>query len=247
MATPFGQPIYAEHEGDDPTQPAAAPEAEVLDINDPAFTSENIEINPEVDAYAFPPPPPDGRYRAKLKLSPRENAAKEKVDYLPAVWGSNPPQKVLVTGVEAAIIDPSGTFEGYKVYDRQVSTFIQREGSKVTTVLSFLQRPDGAPWATTTSKPHNLVAWMELLKQALAGEPEVGIETQWEWSCAACGEAAKKTGEKRPRSITGMHKFPQFKGKFSPEMRCSVNPAHGESRAQVRIARFLKIADLGKK
>src|SRR5271154_3080318 len=116
MATPFGQPIYSEE--DPTTQDAAGQAQEVIDINDPIFTSENIDVNPEVDAYAFPPPPPDGRYRSKIKLLQSKDATGQLVDYLPKKWGTNPPQLVLVTGIEASIIDPTGKYEGVRVFDR---------------------------------------------------------------------------------------------------------------------------------
>src|ERR1700677_5072396 len=113
----FGQPIYAPEE-DPTTAEVGGQPSEVLDPNDPVFTSENIDVNPDVDAYAFPPPPPDGKYRAKLKLVQHKNADGSLVDWYAATWGQNPPTKVLVTGVEASIIDPSGKFDGVKVYDR---------------------------------------------------------------------------------------------------------------------------------
>src|SRR6202453_1564423 len=121
----FGQPIYAPEE--DPTTAAVGEQPqEVLDPNDPVFTSENVDVNPEVDAYAYPPPPPDARYRAKLKLVQHKNADGSSVDWYPAKWGSNPPQPVLVAAVEASIVDPSGKFDGVKVFDRLVSTFVTR-------------------------------------------------------------------------------------------------------------------------
>jgi hypothetical protein len=246
MATPFGAPIYNEHEAEDPSLATAGDQAqEVIDPNDPRFTSENVDVNTEADAYAFPPPPPDARYRAKLKMVQRDDAQKQKVDWIAAKWGATNPQYVLVTSVEASIIDPSGKFDGYKVYDRNVSTFQSRDhGTKVATILARLKRPDGTPWVNVNNKPKTTKEWMELLRTALAGEPEIMIDTNWEWSCAGCGQESKKAGTKYAKSIVGMHKFPQFRGQFQPEMRCQVNPAHGESRAQVRIARFLGEQDL---
>jgi hypothetical protein len=246
MSTPFGAPIYSEAE-EHTAEDVASQAQEVLDPNDPIFTSENIDVNPEVDAYAYPPPPPDGKYRAKIKLLQREDAQKQKVDWLPAKWGTNPPQFVLVTGVEASIIDPSGKYDGVRVFDRLVSTFVSKDhGTKVATILARLKRPDGSPWITVTQKPRTQGGWLALFKQALAGEPEIGIETQWEWSCAQCAKEAKAKGEKPARSIAGMQKFPQHRGVYQAEMSCPVNKAHGESRAQVRIARFLSEGELKK-
>src|SRR5579859_7226573 len=122
-----------------------------------------------------------------------------------------------------------------------------RDGStKVATILGKLKRPDGTPWATAGTKLTGK-GWIDLFVKALAGEPEVGIETQWEWSCQECGKLAKDKGEKYPRSINGMHKFPpsrKVRGEFDPEMKCAVNPAHGYSRARVRIASVLSLAEI---
>jgi hypothetical protein len=242
MATPFGAPIF--NEAEDPTTQVGDSPLEVMDPNDPVFTSEDLNVNPDVDAYAYPPPPPDGKYRAKLKLAPHKNADGSFVDWYPAKWGKDK-TPVLVTGVEASIIDPTGKFDGVKVFDRLVSTLPNREsGTKVSTILAKLHRPDGSPWASVTNKPKSHVGWMSLLKQALAGEPEIGIETNWEWSCQDCGKDAQKAGESRPKGVKGMHKFPQHRGVFQPEMRCQIKPAHGESRAQVRIERFLSEGEL---
>jgi hypothetical protein len=227
---------------------------ELIDINDPAFTSEDLSVNPDADAYAQPAPPPDGKYRVKLKLARKKVGGEEK-DYIGAKWGQKNPQMVLVTGVEASIIDPSGKYDGIKAFDFNVSTFVGRDNAtKVNSILSKLRKPDGKLWYTSGAKmPPS--AWMQLLIQALAGEPEAGIETQWEYSCQACGEAAKKAGEAYPRSVVGMHKFPPEVDKaklaagqrYSPEMKCPLVPGHGYGRARISIGRFLSLDEVNKK
>jgi hypothetical protein len=215
---------------------------DVLDPNDPALTSEALDINTEGDAYAQPAPPPDGRYRAKLKLSQPENAQKQRVDYVPSRSNKPPVQSYFKTGIEASIIDPSGKYDGIKVYDRWVGTFVGRDGaSKVTTILGVLRKPDGSAWLEKGRK-YTHKELMDTLVRALAGEPEVEIETQWEWSCEGCGKEAKDAGKPYPRSITGMAKFPLDGSKSKPgapvhlpEMKCQVNQSHAYSRAQVRV------------
>ena len=245
----FGAPRASDATAAEPQQHDSTNDApqEILDPNDPQLVSEALDVNTEGDAYAFPPPPPDGKYHVKLKIAQPKDAQQQPVDWLPAVWGKANPQKVFVTGVEAGIIDPSGKFDGIKVFDFNVSTFMGRDKStKVSTILAKLKQPDGQPWVTKGMKlsPQE---WMKLLVKALAGEPECGIETTWEWSCQACGQEAKAKGEAYPRSIIGMHKFPQsrtVKGAYDPEMRCTINPAHQYSRARVQIARFLSLSEL---
>jgi len=220
---------------------------DVLDPNDPRLVSEPLDVNVDGDAYAFPPPPPDGKYRAKLKLVQKEDGQKQKVNYTTALWGRNTKQAVVVAHVQADIIDPSGKYDGIHVNDFNVSTFLGRDQStKVATILARLKRPDGSAWIPKGQRL-TVKDWGELLVKALAGEPEIGIETVWEWSCQKCGEEAKKKGESYPRAITGMHKFPPKQGKpgeYDPEMRCQVSPAHGYSRARIQVGRFLHLSEL---
>ena len=241
----FGQPQFETVvEPEAPSQNGAqeAPQ-EVIDPNDPRLTSEILEANLEADAYSFPPPPPDGKYRAKLKLVQQENSNKEKVDFISAIWGKNK-QAVLVAQIEASIIDANGKYDGIKVYDRNVSTFLSRDGAtKISTILARLRQPSGEPWVKPGQRLTSR-AFMDIFIKALAGEPEIGMETQWEWNCQKCGEEAKASKQSYPRPITGMHKFPQVQGKYSPELLCQVNKGHGYSRARATIARFLHLSEL---
>lgn len=226
---------------------------EDIDLNDPAFTSE-VLVNTEGDAYAQPAPPPDGRYRAKLKLEGLKDAAGAPVNYLPKRHTNRSgivDQVYLYTAIKAEIIDPSGKFDGISLFDSWVGTFQGRDGStKVATILARLKKPDGTPWITPGMRI-NQTAWMELFVKALAGEPEIGVETMWEWSCQGCGEEAKAAGRQYPKSIQGMGKFPLDASKskpgapaFSPEMKCQINPAHQFSRARATIARFIALGEL---
>jgi len=254
MASSFGAPVTGFTDPQQDAAPAANGAGldatqEILDPNDPQLTSEAIDVNTEGDAYAFPPPPPDGKYRVKIKLLAQDDGKGGKLDYIAKKHDKQ--GLYLATGVEAHIIDPTGKYDNIAVYDRWVGTFMGRDGStKVSTILARLKQPDGTPWVKPGARL-NHKQWMELFVKALAGEPEIGIETQWEWSCQGCGEEAKKAGKPYPKSIIGMQKFPPDASKSKPgavvyqsEMKCQVNPAHGYSRAQVRIARFLNLSEL---
>lgn len=227
---------------------------DLLDPNDPRLTSEELNANPDADAYAAPAPPPDQKWRVKLKLIRSKDGQGQEVDYLPKLWGAKNPQAVYVCGIQASIIDPSGKYDNLSAYDYNVSTFVGRDNAtKVTTIVGKLRRPDGSPWVAKGQRM-NPRAWMDTLVKALAGEPECGIESQWEWSCADCGKMAKASGNAYPRAIQGMHKFPEEKDKqkraagqaYSPEMKCQVNAAHGYSRARITIARFLSLDEVKK-
>lgn len=250
----FGDPQYANASPEELAAAAASPDAavEMIDPNDPALVSEALDTNLDGDAYARPAPPPAGIYRAKLKLVQTENAAKQKVDWYAARWGKQQPQLVAVASVEASLIDPSGKYDGIHVYDRNVSTFAGRDKShKIGTILGKLKRPDGSPWVRNGERMPP-AEWANRLVQALAGEPECGIEIDWEWSCAGCAKHAKDTGGEYPRRMVGMSRFPpeQDPAKrragnlFSPEMKCQVNPAHMYSRCQLVVARVLSLAEL---
>ena len=154
--------------------------------------------------------------------------------------------------IEARIIDPSGKYDNIPVFDRWVGTFINKDGShKVQTILARLVKADGTPWITKQTRL-NHKEWMDLFVKALQTEPEIGIETAWEWSCQGCGEEAKARGTDYPKSIVGMNKFPVDPTAskrtgvqtYTPDMACQLNKAHGYSGARATIARFLSLAEL---
>jgi hypothetical protein len=256
-AAAFGAPIQDLVQDDNHTQAASTNGAasnldqsqdvkEALDPNDPRFTSEALDVNTEGDAYAQPAPPPDGKYRAKLTLEKVRDDKQQEHDFMPMLSKKPPVQAYLATALKASIIDPSGKYDGIPLYDRWVGTFMGRDGStKVSTILARLKRPDGQPWIEKNRK-YNHKEWMDMLLKALAGEPEIGIETQWEWSCQGCGEEAKKSGGAYPKSVMGMNKFAYDAQKrmHVPEMKCQVNVAHGYSRARASISRFLSTSEL---
>lgn len=255
---------------------AGVPDApqELIDLDSPLLTSEQL-VNTEGDAYAQPAPPPDGKWRAKLKLQGLKHdgseaakklwpgkAEKDIVPYLVKTHKNKAgqvDQVYLYTGIEARIIDPSGKFDDLPLFDSWVGTFQGRDGStKVATILRLLKQPNGQPYveskagtapgaAVKAGQSLKQQEWMELFVKALAGEPEIGLESQWEWSCEGCGQEAKAQGKAYPKSITGMQKFPASKtvrGAFDPEMPCQVNKAHAYSRARATIARFIGLEDL---
>lgn len=258
MSSSFGAPSFestsAVADAAASPAPSDAPQ-DILDPNDPSLVSEELNVNVDADAYAQPAPPPDGKWRVKLKHLRPKNAQGQEVDYLPARWGSKNPQNIFVTGVEASIIDPAGKFDGLKAFDFNVSTFVGREhATKVTTLLMRLRQPDGKPWVAR-GEHISAKLWMDRLVKALAGEPECGIESVWEWSCPDCGKEAKAAGKPYPKALVGMHRFPAetdpAKRKagqlYSPEVKCQVNAAHGYSRCRITIGRFMSLEELAGK
>lgn len=249
--TQAGQPTEA------PVNGAAQPSTEVqsfVDENDPRLISEQVDVNVEGDAYAQPAPPPDGKYRLKLKLEGVEKADKSHVDFA-ATSTKKESLPYYHTRISATVIDPSGKFDGIKVYPEfggYVGTLTNKDKStKVATILARLKKPDGTKWVDAHTKLDQK-GWMELFVRALAGEPEIVGELQWQASCEQCGKDAKAAREagkdaSYPSSTNGMHRFPQESSGdkrkagqlFSPEVKCAANPAHGYARAQARIVKFL--------
>lgn len=236
--------------------PSDAPQ-EVIDENDPRLTSEALDVNVEADAYAVPAPPPDRLYRAKLKLTGIKVEGGENKPY---TTGSNKKsgKPFYKTQISCTIIDASGKYDGITVYPAfggGANTDLRKDGStQVTTILQRLKRPDGTPWAAAGTKL-NQKEWIELFVKALAGEPEIGIETQWEVSCLKCAEAAKAADYKDgyPSRTNGMHRFPQemdpAKRKagqlYSPELKCTKDPSHSYSKARAQVVRFLNLSEVG--
>ena len=247
MAADFTQPIQDTPQDATPDATSAAldAQADVPDPNDPRLTSEPLDIKEGVDVYAFPPPPPDAKYRAKIKIVPQDDGKGGKVDAVPKIHKDG--QLFYRHVVECSIIDhASGKYDGVKVYERWADTHVgPKGGSSVSTILDLLKKPDGTPWRTPGARLTHR-DYSDLFIKALAGEPEVGIETQWDWSCPDCGKLAKEKSEPYPRSMRGMQKFPQDASASKPghlvyqnEVQCQKVVAHGFSRAQIRIARFL--------
>jgi hypothetical protein len=230
--------------------------AEVINENDPRLVSEAIEMNESGDAYMQPAPVPDGIYRVKLKIMQIEDNGTKKDYKLALTKGKQGALRLpyYSTQLEATIISV-GPYENLRVFDSWVSTSRGRDNSsKIATILQKLRKADGSPYILPGStNGWNQKHWLDLYLQALATEPECGIETQWEWSCEACGKEAKETGGDYPRSITGMAKFQLDEEKtkankgvkvYSPELRCQLNPAHQYSKARPRIARVLSLDEL---
>ena len=221
-STDFSTPIYAqEAEAEESTasevsiDPAAQAAAEV-DLNDPSLLMQEIDADPNADAYAAPPPPPDGWYRMKLKQIDvkKKDGTKGQYAVLPDMDYSTSPwtQKVdpksgkklfyVGTAIEARIQDPGGKFDNIPVFDRFVDSRVDRrtKGVKILTILGALK--------VKVPTPYNGDVLIKTFLKALAGEPEADVEITWEGQASQSdSEAIKAKGLKVPR-VEGMHNFP---------------------------------------
>jgi hypothetical protein len=272
--TDFTAPIYHDHAEEETAhdEPAAHEEAdgsEVVDLNDPSLLLQELEgYDLAADPYAQPAPPPDGFYRAKLKQIDVKNdkgeavrvAQHQEMNYpgggapgVPVFLPSGKPKTYVQTAVEATIIDPGGKYDNIKVYDRFFDSRINRDGGvKMLHLLKVLNRmPTPADLAARKATKLNQVIVSEFVLKALAGEPEVDIQTQWEGQASQDDVAViKGKGGKAPR-VRGMNRFPQdpsTPGKYLPDMMQEVAKAGKFNvHAQAQLAGIFPVGTKTKK
>lgn len=237
----FGDVVYEGGEGTPETQAGGGNQLPLIDINDPRLTSEALD-DTSADAYAVPPPPPDGKWRAKIKAVEIKEDGKGTPNPQHPLWSVASREKIqggtpfFIMNAEVALTDLSGKNDGVKITENWIKSLIDER--KGTSQMSTIAKAAGAEVPARS----NDVTRRELLLKTLAGEPEIIIETQWEAQCQACQEKAKKAGERAPRPfLRGMHTFPQVGGKPSADAKCPVCGSF--SRAQARIAGFFSVKD----
>jgi hypothetical protein len=235
---------------DAPAEAAVAPgeQAPAIDPNDPRLTSESLTIDPEADAYAVPPPLPDGKWRAKAKqIDIKDPKTGQLHRYIAqearrkdgSAWqtdANGKPAAFLCTNIEYSIIDHSGKNDGVKMTEYWVKTLVNpKKGTSPAATMIFKlggKLPVG--------RSHKDI--MDALLSALAAEPELVLETAWSAECQTCQEKAEKTGERAPRAILqGMHRFPVRKGEHDPVIQCP--QCKGMVRAQARIVSPFSLAE----
>lgn len=232
--TDFSTPIYMDEPAAGASTPgdAALASSVVVDLNDPALLDQEFDTNADVNAYDAPPPIPDGRYKAKLKQIDVKgpNGGLRQFNVKTSKQGS----PYAYTALEMTLIDPSGKYEGLKVYDRFVSTMQARNGGiPMARVLACL----GVKLPAKTTAKQLLDAFIK----ATASEPMLEIETTWEGSLdEADRERFEQAGVKQPR-VFGMNRFPanpDGKGGHLPEMDVDTALGKVHLRAQVRVQNY---------
>ena len=246
MDSTFGAPVFQQ---DDPAADVttAAPNGQTttqqlaaIDPNDPRLVSEVLDDRLDADAYAVPPPPPDGRWKAKLKLGGIKDKADGQIKPFivgEAYWR---PEKPLfyAANVEASLIDHSGKNDNVKLMDYHVRSLMDdRKGTSPMTTIT--QKAGGAANAHSTAKDR-----YQAFEKALAAEPEVIVETRWQVSCQRCEEAADKRGDKKPGPfLYGDARFPQNRdGSHSPDVSCPT--CKSMCRAQAKIERYYSLKEI---
>jgi len=233
----FGQPVYEEPSAAAPGQ--EAPQAPAIDPNDPALTSESLTDNTEKDAFVAPPPAPDGKWNAKLRLVDiKDRDGSMKPFIIASFPAMNQGKPFYAVNIEASIIDHTGSYDGTKLTEYWIKSNIDRSGTSQMTTITKVA--GGTPVAQGSQQDR-----LAALQKALAGEPQVVVETSWEAQCQTCQQAAEKRGDKAPKPfLRGMHRFPPTKvaGVYQHEAQCPV--CRSVCRAQVRIAQFFKVGEV---
>lgn len=189
-----------------------------IDINDLSLQEEQMDLNPEGDAFGFPPPPPDGTYVVTLKL------AKNGFEEREIKRGANAGGKYLNANIEARIVsDDEGLKD--KVFFDAASTIVMK-GANTCRIAGIL----GALGAAVPARISN-VELCRKLNEALGLEPQCRVTIQW--------EAYSKEQEKT--LLRGMKKFPA--NADGAHKHTFNDPNTGEElSARAAIVRYLPLA-----
>lgn len=154
-----------------------------IDLNNLPFEPESLEIDPDKDQFAAPPPVEEGTFLAKL-------SQKEVNGSLWVRGESKKHKRYLQTAIEARIIQVEGKYDNWPVFDNFVSTMVmENQGTnKIVGILKAL----GHEVPRTT----NDVDLAKKLTEVLAGNPICKITVGWEGYCEVCDKTVLK-GQKR--------------------------------------------------
>jgi len=199
-----------------------------VDIFDQSLATEEIEVNPDGNAFSFPPPPPESGNPYRVKLSRGDKGWQN--------WpGKNGKPSYLVTDLKATIVTPDNeTTDGKVLFDNFVSTMVmqQTRTSRVQGVLKAVYDTRGQGEKVPQHTSHRELA--QLLQAEFDKESEVGVWIQWEAYCEA-----DSTPEKRV-VVRGEKRFPQNADKTGHlgemEHTCGSTIA-----AQAKITRYVPL------
>jgi len=181
-----------------------------IDLNDLSLQDELVDVNPDADAFAGPPPPDDGDHRVKLSLGPSKvtGGTIGKGEQKGKPW-----YQIELQGR----IQPGDSFEGRIMFNR-ASTMIFNGTSEVIGVLKAI--------GEQVSARESVLDLLRRLKARLESEPECIMRTQWTAYCADCKaeyETNKSRGKKNGIMLRGQNRFPQEdNGKRRHQIECPI-------------------------
>lgn len=193
-----------------------------IDLNDLSLQDEQIDLNPDADAFAGPPPPDDGEHLVKLSLgkSGVTGGTISKGEMKGKKW-----YQVEIVGK----IQPGDKFEGRMTFNR-VSSMIFNGTSEVVGVLKAIGEG-------VTSRESTLDL-LRRLTARLNGEPDALQKTQWVAFCKDCLDDYDNSGGKRGRKqgivLRGQNRFPQeADGRHRHQIECPNCGSLVTARAEV--------------
>jgi hypothetical protein len=184
-----------------PTDEEVKPQS--VDIFDQSLATEEVEINPDANAFAFPPPPSESGnpYRVKLKRGQKG-------------WLSYPSkngkQGYMATDIEARIVAPGVEgLDDKPLFDNFASTMVMQSTrtSRIAGILKAIYETRGQGETVPAHTSH--LELSRKLQEEFDKESEVGVWIQWEAYCESCSDDDKRVtvrGEKRfPPNANGGH------------------------------------------
>jgi len=246
MDSTFGAPVFQQDEhpadaagGTAPNGEASTQQLAAIDPNDPRLVSEVLDDRLDADAYAVPPPPPDGRWKAKLKLAKIKGDDGQLHDFImTSRQGIDDGKPFYAVNVEASLIDFGGHHDGVKLTEYWVKSNI--DGRKGTSQMTTLAAKAGSPPPARATQKDRL----DNMLKTLAREPEVIVETYWEARCQTCETNAEKKGDRKPGAfLRGEARFPMKTGTTAHDANVSCPTCRSGCRAQVRVAQYFSVAE----
>lgn len=193
-------------------------------------------VDPTVDANAQPAPIPAGKYLVKVKHR-AEDPSKAWIGKKTSDASKNPGQPYVATELVCEVaenpINPKETHgRKFVLFDRDMRTLIGPNGS--CEVIALLQGLGKGP--EVANGPQKSARYAAMLSKALASEPLVGVEIDWE---ARFYDKDTKTEPEKP--IRGMKNFPKNeKGVHNP----TVVAGGIEATARTFVRRWIQVHEL---
>ena len=203
--------------------------AQAVDIFDQSLATEELDINPEANAFALPPPPPESGnpYRVKLKRGTKG-------------WMQYPSKNgrpgYLATDIEARIVAPGVEgIDDRPLFDNFASTMVMQSThtSRIAGILKAIYDTRGQNEAVPAHTSH--LELSRLLQAEFDREAEVGVWIQWSAFCESCSSPDKRV------EIRGEKRFPMNADKTGHLGEIEHGPCGSVISAQARIMRYVPI------
>lgn len=164
-----------------------------VDIMSADLQMEEIDINPEGDAFSSPPPAPEGIYMSQLSKGEGKS------------WQqgtSKKGQKYLAIAVAAKLVlGENVKYDGALVFDNFVSTMVMDNSG--TCRIAGILKAAGQPVQPGKQNAADLARQFDAF---LSGDPSIKIQTKWEGYCKTCEKTVLKSMLKFPPNPAGGHK-----------------------------------------